>query len=63
MNNLADLLDNLACPQCKGTLILQSDTQLLCQECNLVYPVINGIGVLLTEKAIPATPTVDPAYS
>ena len=57
-----DLLDILACPVCKGTLILETETvapeeakdagevlmgTLTCSRCNEVYPITEGIPNLL----------------
>ena len=57
-----DLLDILACPVCRGTLILEAETiapdeapdggevitgALTCSPCNEVYPISDGIPNLL----------------
>lgn len=63
MNELrTDLLDILACPVCRGTLILEVETTapdyapdagevltgaLTCSPCNEVYPISDGIPNLL----------------
>lgn len=49
-----DLLEILACPQCKGKI--EPDAQqekLLCQACQLAYPVRDGIPVMLIDEAEP----------
>ena len=48
----ADLLKILACPVCKAALI-EKDSELICQQaaCGLVYPIREGIPVLLAEEA------------
>ncbi len=47
------LLQILACPKCKGNLELSSNNDaLICMECSTVYPVIDEIPVLLTEKGV-----------
>ena len=48
----SDLLKILACPACKAPLI-EMDNELLCQQtkCNLVFPIREGIPVLLIEEA------------
>jgi len=47
-----ELLDILVCPQCKGALLYQqSHNRLLCDACRLVYPVRDGIPVLLIDEA------------
>jgi len=54
-----DLLDILACPKCKGDLkfIEKSTTRgeggLICDRCELLYPIRDGIPVMLTDEAIP----------
>ncbi|WP_018981649.1 Trm112 family protein [Salinimonas chungwhensis] len=46
------LLDVLACPVCKGKLVLNKDkTHLLCRFDRLSYPVKEGIPVLIEEEA------------
>lgn len=49
-----DLLEILACPQCKGQI--EPDEQhekLTCAACRLVYPVRDGIPVMLIDEALP----------
>ncbi|MEE9452585.1 MAG: Trm112 family protein [Gammaproteobacteria bacterium] len=46
------LLEILACPLCKGKLIYAKDKQeLLCKFDRLAYPIIDGIPVMLDNKA------------
>lgn len=46
-------LDFLACPQCKGDLLYnESPEGLACNPCNLLYPINEGIPVMLVDKAI-----------
>lgn len=45
-----ELLDILACPQCKGPL-QDDDAFLTCKACGLRYPVREGIPVLLVDEA------------
>jgi uncharacterized protein YbaR (Trm112 family) len=48
------LLNILACPACKTTLEPQpQDAGLLCRSCGLLFPVIDGIPVLLVDEAAP----------
>jgi len=48
-----DLLNILACPVCKGELLLAEDEQaLLCQPCGLAFPVRDGIPVMLVDQAV-----------
>jgi len=46
------LLDILACPVCKGPLILnRPGSELVCRADRLGYPIRDGIPVLLEEEA------------
>lgn len=45
-----DLLKILACPSCKSSL-KESGSGLHCAKCAVVYPVRDGIPVLLIEEA------------
>jgi uncharacterized protein len=55
-----DLLEILACPKCRGTLLLVENSSfyegegLICDRCKLLYPVRDGIPVMLIDEAIPA---------
>ncbi len=45
-----DLLDILCCPKCKGDLVLTaSGDGLTCAACRLLYPIRDGIPVMLIE--------------
>jgi len=47
-----ELLEILACPKCKGEVVLQEDAdRLLCQACRLAYPIRDGIPVMLIDEA------------
>lgn len=47
-----DLLDILACPQCKGPVKLRIDESgLVCEKCRLLYEIIDDIPVMLIDKA------------
>ena len=55
------LLDILACPQCKGPVVAAADQQsLACMACRLVYPVRDGIPVMLIDEASQLASDVDP---
>ena len=43
--------NQLACPACLGTLKLAPE-QVVCASCGRIYPVIDGIPVLIVERAI-----------
>lgn len=45
------LLDILACPNCKGSLIYRkSENELICPTCRVAYPIRDGIPVMLTDE-------------
>lgn len=48
-----ELLEILACPKCK-TAVLQENDAIKCtnSECGLVYPVRDGIPVMLIDEAV-----------
>jgi hypothetical protein len=47
-----ELLDILACPQCKGILEYDVENQkLICQACRLKYPIRDDIPIMLVEEA------------
>jgi len=48
--SLALVLDQLACPVCFGKLQLAEDA-ITCLECGRGYPLIDGIPVLIAERA------------
>lgn len=48
-----DLLKILACPKCKGDIYLNQDENgLICDKCKLLYPIKDGIPVMLIDEAI-----------
>ena len=49
-----ELLDILACPKCKNPVILADDEKgLICDDCQLVYEIIDDIPVMLIDEAKP----------
>ncbi len=52
-----ELLEILACPRCLGPLEIMGDAEspsgFLCPACAAVYPVRDGIPVMLVEEAVP----------
>lgn len=49
-----DLLEILACPQCKGDIRLSSAQDgLICDRCRLVYEIRDGIPIMLIDEAKP----------
>ncbi len=48
-----ELLEILACPVCKGDIKVTEDGKgLQCVECGRIYPIRDGIPVMLEEEAI-----------
>ncbi|MFT5699275.1 MAG: hypothetical protein ACI8ZB_002132 [Desulforhopalus sp.] len=46
-----DLLEILACPNCKGAVKLKDEAGIVCEKCMLLYEIQDGIPVMLIEKA------------
>ncbi|MFQ5441399.1 MAG: Trm112 family protein [Thermodesulfobacteriota bacterium] len=47
-----ELLEILACPKCKGEIALsERGDGIVCQACRLVYPIKDGIPVMLIDEA------------
>ena len=47
-----DLLDILACPQCKGEVLLTPRQDgLTCARCKLTYPIRDDIPIMLIDEA------------
>ena len=50
----SELLQILACPKCKGSLEKQESPEgLACKPCSLLYPIKEGIAIMLIEGAQP----------
>jgi len=45
-----ELLDILACPDCKGDVELK-DGKIVCKKCGRKYPIRNGVPIMLVEEA------------
>lgn len=46
------LLEMLVCPRCKGKLEYRdAESQLVCTNCRVAYPVRDGIPIMLTDEA------------
>jgi uncharacterized protein YbaR (Trm112 family) len=52
------LLEILACPACKGDVVLKDDNRLVCVSCRRAYPIRDGIPVMLVDEA-----TIEPDQS
>ena len=52
-----ELVAVLACPNCRGDLrllgTLEQGDGFLCAACHKVYPIYDGVPVLLADKAVP----------
>jgi len=49
-----ELLNILACPKCKGEVKLTEDEHgLICEKCDLLYEIKEGIPVMLIDEAKP----------
>jgi uncharacterized protein YbaR (Trm112 family) len=49
-----ELLDILACPKCKGDIVLtEAEDGLICKACKLIYPIKDDIPVMLIDEALP----------
>ncbi len=49
-----ELLDILCCPKCKGDIQLNSSGDgLICNNCELLYPIRDDIPIMLIDEAIP----------
>jgi len=47
-----ELLEILACPQCKGEVTLtQAEDGLVCRSCKLLYPIKDDIPIMLIDEA------------
>ena len=52
----SSVLDQLACPACLGNLKL-AESELICAACDLAYPIVDGIPVLISECAEKENPS------
>lgn len=49
-----ELLDILACPQCKGEISLnEAGNGLICKKCKLVYEIKDDIPIMMSDEAKP----------
>ena len=48
-----DLIDMLVCPACrKPVQLTDSNNGLLCVECHLIFPIRDGIPIMLLDEAL-----------
>lgn len=55
--DMDQLLQILACPRCHSDLSLvqnEAGQGFLCDKCQVIYPIRDGIPIMLIEQAIPA---------
>lgn len=51
-----ELLEILACPKCHTKVeYREPDNQLYCPNCKVLYPIVDGIPVMLIEEGKPET--------
>ncbi len=49
-----ELMEILACPKCKGDIVMAEKRDgLICKNCKLVYPIRDDIPVMLIDGALP----------
>ena len=49
-----ELLEILACPKCKGDIVVaEKGDGLICKGCKLIYPIRDDIPVMLIDEALP----------
>lgn len=49
-----ELLDILACPKCKGPILLnEAQDGLICNQCKLIYEIRDSIPIMLIDEAKP----------
>lgn len=49
-----ELLEILACPQCKGEVEMdKEEKEILCRTCKLAYEIRDGIPIMLIDEAKP----------
>ncbi len=46
-----ELLEILACPQCKGPVKLKNQEGLICEKCMLFYEIKDDIPIMLIDQA------------
>ena len=55
-----ELLEILACPKCHTKIEPREPDQLYCPNCKVLYPILDGIPVLLIEEGKPESEVVPP---
>ena len=49
-----ELLDIIACPKCKGSILLNEEkTELICHACQLAYEIRDDIPIMLIDESRP----------
>ncbi|MBW1650345.1 MAG: Trm112 family protein [Deltaproteobacteria bacterium] len=53
MQNNKNFIKDLVCPKCKGQLYLEDKQDgLICKKCRLLYPIREGIPIMLVEQSL-----------
>jgi uncharacterized protein YbaR (Trm112 family) len=50
---ISTILDQLACPACLGALQMATEA-LACTQCGRTYPILDGIPILIADRANPS---------
>jgi hypothetical protein len=53
----ASVVGQLACPACHGDLRFENSS-LICNACRRAYPIVDGIPVLIADRAERTTPSI-----
>ena len=51
LGSLEKLLETLVCPKCGKNVILSKSDKLICNNCRLIYDIIEDVPIMLTEEA------------
>ena len=55
-----ELMDILACPKCKGELIMnEEENGLICMKCRILYEIRDDIPIMLIDEAKPLEEKAD----
>lgn len=46
-----ELIEILACPQCKGAVKLKGEQGIICEKCKLLYEIKDDIPIMLVDEA------------
>jgi uncharacterized protein len=54
----SSVIEGLACPACHGSFA-HGDEKLICLGCGRAYPIVDGIPILIADRAIQSMPRID----